>query len=83
MIRSTKVSEKFVLIECTASDAILTNTAISAFGSTEAAEDLRKDRSVFASNVRRSLAGGAISKLFSMVLFGPKRHCADSHVDSP
>ncbi|SOV03939.1 probable Ubiquitin-conjugating enzyme E2 [Ustilago sp. UG-2017a] len=26
----------------------------------EAAEDLRKDRSVFASNVRRSLAGGAI-----------------------
>lgn len=28
----------------------------------EAAEDLRKDRAVFASNVRRSLAGGAISK---------------------
>lgn len=32
----------------------------------EAAEDLRKDRAVFASNVRRSLGGGAISKSRSL-----------------
>lgn len=40
----------------------------------EAAEDLRKDRAVFASNVRRSLGGGAISKLFLFPHLCPIAH---------